>query len=146
MELAAVGVSIAVFNQVSKIAIIPLVSVTTSFVAEEDANERLSMEADDSEVLKKSYAVDLEMEMKELIPQVGVPFLFSPPLVFVKVHVRSICHLMEVPISFKFFSYSSPVKFCELVSSINMLWILVYFKNRVFMQVINPHQKVQENR
>ncbi|XP_041026224.1 protein DETOXIFICATION 42-like isoform X4 [Juglans microcarpa x Juglans regia] len=70
VELAAVGVSIAVFNQVSKIAIIPLVSVTTSFVAEEDANERLSMEADDSEVLKKGYAVDLEMEMKELIPQV----------------------------------------------------------------------------
>ncbi|XP_041026223.1 protein DETOXIFICATION 42-like isoform X3 [Juglans microcarpa x Juglans regia] len=69
VELAAVGVSIAVFNQVSKIAIIPLVSVTTSFVAEEDANERLSMEADDSEVLKKGYAVDLEMEMKELIPQ-----------------------------------------------------------------------------
>lgn len=37
MELAAVGVSIALFNQVSRIAIFPLVSVTTSFVAEEDA-------------------------------------------------------------------------------------------------------------
>ncbi|XP_024983317.1 protein DETOXIFICATION 42 [Cynara cardunculus var. scolymus] len=37
VELAAVGVSIAVFNQVSRIAIFPLVSVTTSFVAEEDA-------------------------------------------------------------------------------------------------------------
>ncbi|KAL8262960.1 hypothetical protein R6Q59_024309 [Mikania micrantha] len=36
-ELAAVGVSIAVFNQVSRIAIFPLVSITTSFVAEEDA-------------------------------------------------------------------------------------------------------------
>lgn len=36
VELAAVGVSIAVFNQVSRIAIFPLVSVTTSFVAEED--------------------------------------------------------------------------------------------------------------
>ncbi|XP_023733227.1 protein DETOXIFICATION 42 isoform X1 [Lactuca sativa] len=35
-ELAAVGVSIAVFNQVSRIAIFPLVSITTSFVAEED--------------------------------------------------------------------------------------------------------------
>lgn len=84
MELAAVGVSIAVFNQVSKIAIIPLVSITTSFVAEEDANDRLSMEADDSEVLKKGYAVDLEMEMKELIPQVGVPFLFFPLLYLLK--------------------------------------------------------------
>ncbi|KAM6553024.1 hypothetical protein CsatB_013786 [Cannabis sativa] len=36
VELAAVGVSIALFNQVSRIAIFPLVSVTTSFVAEED--------------------------------------------------------------------------------------------------------------
>ncbi|KAH7665561.1 Multi antimicrobial extrusion protein [Dioscorea alata] len=37
VEIAAVGVSIAIFNQVSKVAIYPLVSVTTSFVAEEDA-------------------------------------------------------------------------------------------------------------
>ncbi|KAK3205282.1 hypothetical protein Dsin_019328 [Dipteronia sinensis] len=37
VELAAVGVSIALFNQVSRIAIFPLVSVTTSSVAEEDA-------------------------------------------------------------------------------------------------------------
>ncbi|XP_020244101.1 protein DETOXIFICATION 42-like [Asparagus officinalis] len=37
VELAAVGVSIALFNQVAKVAIYPLVSVTTSFVAEEDA-------------------------------------------------------------------------------------------------------------
>ncbi|KAJ0793108.1 putative multi antimicrobial extrusion protein DinF [Helianthus annuus] len=48
IELAAVGVSIAVFNQVSRIAIFPLVSITTSFVAEEDAvsnssNENLEM-------------------------------------------------------------------------------------------------------
>uniref|UniRef100_A0A1D1Y873 Protein DETOXIFICATION n=1 Tax=Anthurium amnicola TaxID=1678845 RepID=A0A1D1Y873_9ARAE len=37
VELAAVGVAIAVFNQVSKIAIYPIVCVTTSFVAEERA-------------------------------------------------------------------------------------------------------------
>lgn len=37
VELAAVGVSIVVFNQVTRIAVFPLVSVTTSFVAEEDA-------------------------------------------------------------------------------------------------------------
>lgn len=36
VEQAAVGVSIALFNQVSRIAIFPLVSITTSFVAEED--------------------------------------------------------------------------------------------------------------
>ncbi|CAL4953031.1 unnamed protein product [Urochloa decumbens] len=37
VEIAAVGVAIAVFNQVMKMCIYPLVSVTTSFVAEEDA-------------------------------------------------------------------------------------------------------------
>ncbi|GMI74136.1 FERRIC REDUCTASE DEFECTIVE 3, MANGANESE ACCUMULATOR 1 [Hibiscus trionum] len=36
VELAAVGVSIAIFNQASRIAVYPLVSITTSFVAEED--------------------------------------------------------------------------------------------------------------
>jgi hypothetical protein len=37
VEIAAVGVAVAVFNQVMKVCIYPLVSVTTSFVAEEDA-------------------------------------------------------------------------------------------------------------
>ena len=45
MEIAAVGVSIAIFNQVSKVAIFPLVSITTSFVAEEESLERMNSEA-----------------------------------------------------------------------------------------------------
>lgn len=52
VELAAVGVSIAIFNQVSKVAIYPLVSVTTSFVAEEDAVC--------SNILEEKGNVDLE--------------------------------------------------------------------------------------
>ncbi|KAL5708268.1 hypothetical protein ACHQM5_019083 [Ranunculus cassubicifolius] len=40
VELAAVGVSIALFNQISKVTIFPLVSVTTSFVAEEETIKR----------------------------------------------------------------------------------------------------------
>lgn len=44
VELAAVGVSIAVFNQVSRVAIFPLVGVTTSFVAEEDATTKMADE------------------------------------------------------------------------------------------------------
>lgn len=36
------GVSIAVFNQLSKVAIYPLLSVTTSFVAEESASCKVS--------------------------------------------------------------------------------------------------------
>lgn len=35
VELAAVGVSIAIFNQAARITIYPLVSITTSFVAQE---------------------------------------------------------------------------------------------------------------
>lgn len=44
VELAAVGVSIAIFNQASKITIFPLVSITTSFVAEEETVGRVSSE------------------------------------------------------------------------------------------------------
>ncbi|KAG5252856.1 protein DETOXIFICATION [Salix suchowensis] len=57
VELAAVGVSIAVFNQVSKIAIFPLVSITTSFVAEEDATGRLTTEEHEDAKLEGGFAV-----------------------------------------------------------------------------------------
>ncbi|XP_010278990.1 PREDICTED: protein DETOXIFICATION 42-like [Nelumbo nucifera] len=69
VELAAVGVSIAVFNQVSRIAIFPVVSVTTSFVAEEDTVGRVNIE----ELENENVEVDLSIhsEMKELIPRSG---------------------------------------------------------------------------
>lgn len=66
-ELAAVGVSIALFNQVSRIAIFPLVSVTTSFVAEEDTLGRGSNELQETECLETGSC--LNTEDKELIPQ-----------------------------------------------------------------------------
>lgn len=69
VELAAVGVSIAVFNQVSRIAIFPLVSITTSFVAEEDTLRGWSNEVLETENLEKGLAMDNEME--ELITRVG---------------------------------------------------------------------------
>lgn len=65
MELAAVGVSIAVFNQVSRIAIFPLVSVTTSFVAEDDA-KATSAEEHESDSMEK--AMPTNGEMRELSP------------------------------------------------------------------------------
>eukprot|EP00258_Populus_trichocarpa_P048025 XP_024464044.1 protein DETOXIFICATION 43 [Populus trichocarpa] len=40
VEIAAVGVAIAIFNQASKVTIFPLVSITTSFVAEEETLQR----------------------------------------------------------------------------------------------------------
>lgn len=73
MELAAVGVSIAVFNQASRIAIFPLVSITTSFVAEEDATQRLSDVVQETRELEKG--LDIDNEMKELIPPDGM-FIF----------------------------------------------------------------------
>ncbi|KAL3609543.1 hypothetical protein D5086_000563 [Populus alba] len=40
VEIAAIGVAIAIFNQASKVTIFPLVSITTSFVAEEETLQR----------------------------------------------------------------------------------------------------------
>ncbi|CAL1361555.1 unnamed protein product [Linum trigynum] len=44
VEIAAVGVAIAIFNQASKVTIFPLVSITTSFVAEEETVQRFQAE------------------------------------------------------------------------------------------------------
>ncbi|KAJ8492686.1 hypothetical protein OPV22_014407 [Ensete ventricosum] len=66
VELAAVGVSIAVFNQVSRIAIFPLVSVTTSFVAEEDAVSKSRSGDPESGEHRGSFSEE-DSEMKELI-------------------------------------------------------------------------------
>ncbi|KAF3647675.1 MATE efflux family protein 1 [Capsicum annuum] len=79
VELAAVGVSIAVFNQASRLAIFLLVSVTTSFVAEEDTVAKVSPEPRDTEIqdLQSQDAEGLDTESqsnsenKELIPQNG---------------------------------------------------------------------------
>ncbi|XP_059651843.1 protein DETOXIFICATION 43 [Cornus florida] len=67
VELAAVGVAIAIFNQASKVTIFPLVSITTSFVAEEDTIGRLSSEVVKAENLEKGSPKN--NEMKELMPE-----------------------------------------------------------------------------
>ncbi|MED6119055.1 Protein DETOXIFICATION 42, variant 2 [Stylosanthes scabra] len=67
VELAAVGVSIALFNQVSRIAIFPLVSCTTSFVAEEDSTTGATTPVDESETLEAGPPSDAET--KEFLPQ-----------------------------------------------------------------------------
>lgn len=64
------GVSIALFNQVSRIAIFPLVSVTTSFVAEEDTMTGGSQDFKDMINLEDASINDCENKM--LIPQNGV--------------------------------------------------------------------------
>lgn len=57
MEIGAVGVFIAIFNQVSKVCIYPLVSVRTSFVAEEDAIISKYLEENNSKDLEKAAHV-----------------------------------------------------------------------------------------
>ncbi|CAK9165081.1 unnamed protein product [Ilex paraguariensis] len=78
VELAAVGVAIAIFNQVSKIAIFPLVSITTSFVAEEDTAVSLRGEAKEIEVMEMGPTVDDERD--ELIPKLGFTNKVSPTI------------------------------------------------------------------
>ncbi|KAL7120551.1 hypothetical protein ACP275_02G128900 [Erythranthe tilingii] len=56
VEIAAVGVSIAIFNQASKVTIFPLVSITTSFVAEENTVKRINDEHQKNEELEKGMS------------------------------------------------------------------------------------------
>ncbi|CAH8255272.1 unnamed protein product [Arabidopsis lyrata] len=69
VELAAVGVSIALFNQVSRIAIFPLVSITTSFVAEEDACSSQQNTVQDHEECFEDGNNNTKEETQELIPE-----------------------------------------------------------------------------
>ncbi|XP_043692105.1 protein DETOXIFICATION 42-like isoform X2 [Telopea speciosissima] len=71
VELAAVGVAIALFNQVARIAIFPLVSVTTSFVAEEETVGRAITDDQENENLEMQLAPN--SERKELIPKFERP-------------------------------------------------------------------------
>ncbi|KAI3750249.1 hypothetical protein L2E82_20882 [Cichorium intybus] len=72
VELAAIGVAIAIFNQASKIAIFPLVSITTSFVAEEDSatNSTSSSTLDDIE-LQNPMLPKLPQDMNRMLTNTG---------------------------------------------------------------------------
>ncbi|XP_061368217.1 protein DETOXIFICATION 43-like [Gastrolobium bilobum] len=61
--LAAAGVSIALFNQASTITIFPLVSITTSFVAEEDTIDKINTSA-----AEKQIAENVMANSNEVIP------------------------------------------------------------------------------
>ncbi|MED6217277.1 Protein DETOXIFICATION 42 [Stylosanthes scabra] len=89
VELAAVGVSIALFNQISRIAIFPLVSVTTSFVAEEDALTAASPLVEESEYLEEGS--NLKAETNELIQDKG-GHAQKPDLIHVNTNVVKVEH------------------------------------------------------
>jgi protein involved in sex pheromone biosynthesis len=65
VELAAVGVSIALFNQASRIAIFPLVSITTSFVAEEDTLNGARSQVEENGCLEATTPLNAKTETKE---------------------------------------------------------------------------------
>jgi len=66
VELAAAGVSIALFNQASRITIFPLVSITTSFVAEEDTLEKLNNKSMLKEVIVQEDHILQDIEKGSL--------------------------------------------------------------------------------
>lgn len=66
VEIAAVGVAIAIFNQVSKVAIFPIVNITTSFVAEEDTVKRIADESQANDLEKGSVKIN---ETEEQTPE-----------------------------------------------------------------------------
>ncbi|KAK7243553.1 hypothetical protein RIF29_38355 [Crotalaria pallida] len=61
VELAATGAAIALFNQALRITVFPLVSITTSFVAEEDTKERIK-----SEEAEKHFYENLKAKSNEV--------------------------------------------------------------------------------
>lgn len=65
VELAAVGVSIAIFNQASRITVFPLVSITTSFVAEENTVGKNSNETPKDENSEKALVTNSETKVLE---------------------------------------------------------------------------------
>lgn len=69
VELAAAGASIALFNLTLKITVAPLVSITTSFVAEEYATEKINTIAAEEQFLKIVKAKSNEVTSDDHLPQ-----------------------------------------------------------------------------
>ncbi|CAA2977019.1 DETOXIFICATION 43, partial [Olea europaea subsp. europaea] len=83
VEIAAVGVSIAIFNQASKVTIFPLVSITTSFVAEEDTVKRISDQQQQSENSGKGFSTTCKS------PDVIISSLKKDKLISKRRHIPS---------------------------------------------------------
>lgn len=73
VELAAVGVSVSVFNLVSKLFNVPLLNVTTSFIAEEQGI--ISMQSEKSNQAGQDY-----VERKKFLPSVSSALVLAAGL------------------------------------------------------------------
>ncbi|KAK2647440.1 hypothetical protein Ddye_014929 [Dipteronia dyeriana] len=76
VELAAVGVSVSVFNLVSKLFNVPLLNITTSFVAEEQTLN--SQGSGDASLIGDDYGVD--QQGKKLLPSVSTSLALAASL------------------------------------------------------------------
>lgn len=74
LELASAGVSVSIFNIISKLFNIPLLSITTSFVAE-DISKRVSWESNSDRVLQKEN--DREIPERMQLPSVSTALLLA---------------------------------------------------------------------
>ncbi|KZV18528.1 MATE efflux family protein-like [Dorcoceras hygrometricum] len=80
-ELAAVGVSGAVFNLVSKLFNVPLLNITTSFVAEEQASVK--------KVVNDPHQTDQEQQTKMPLPSVSTSITLAAALGVIETVVLS---------------------------------------------------------
>ncbi|CAL0326173.1 unnamed protein product [Lupinus luteus] len=69
VELASAGASIALFNQALKISVAPLVSITTSFVAEEDTKEKINTIAAEKQFNESVKAKSIEVTSNDHLPR-----------------------------------------------------------------------------
>ncbi|KAE9584878.1 putative multi antimicrobial extrusion protein [Lupinus albus] len=69
VELASAGASIALFNQALKISVAPLVSITTSFVAEEDTMEKINTIAAEKHFNESVKAESNQVTSNDHLPQ-----------------------------------------------------------------------------
>ncbi|KAE8731191.1 MATE efflux family protein 1 [Hibiscus syriacus] len=95
VELASVGVSVAIFNQVSRITMFPLVSITTSFVAEEEAASKSSTDIEEN--AGSDYDAD-----QELVPLTDKVCLASLIISVTFIMFRLICDLSIENINMSF--------------------------------------------
>ncbi|KAK8540229.1 hypothetical protein V6N12_046517 [Hibiscus sabdariffa] len=92
VELAAVGISVSIFNLVSKLFNVPLLNITTSFVAEEQAL-----------ISKNNAAGELEHQGKKVLPSVSTSLALAAGLgiaeaVALSVGSGFLLNIMGIPI------------------------------------------------
>uniref|UniRef100_A0A7N2LB85 Uncharacterized protein n=1 Tax=Quercus lobata TaxID=97700 RepID=A0A7N2LB85_QUELO len=99
-DIGAVGVAIAIFNQLSRITMYPIVSITTSYVSEEDTMERLGIEAKEAEAFKLQNLEEgaaRNAETKVATPENGETKVATPNSIAVSIKSPSVTSPKAAP-------------------------------------------------